>query len=338
MRQSLGVVFLLAGLLTGCAPPAPATTVRVSGHVEATELRLATEVGGRILQMPIAEGDPVSAGDLVLRLDTRDVELALQRTRAEVAAARAHLRLLQAGARREDVRQAEAQLAAARAEQSAAEAELESAARDHERFEALLRTNAGSVKQRDDAATRLKVSRDRVAGAEGRVRAAQEAVGRLRSGARPEEIQGAEARVAGAEAQVATLQKALDDATLTSPAAGIVTEKLVEPGEVIAPRTPVAVLTNLADVWADVYVSEPDVPRIGIGQPAKLFTDAGGPGVDGRVTWISPRAEFTPRNVQTADERSKLVYRLRIKANNVDGLLKQGMPIEAEIPLAAPVP
>jgi len=324
---------LLAVALLGCGPPAPASSIRASGHVEATELRLAAEVGGRILQMPIGEGDHVSSGDLVLRLDTRDTELGLQRARADVAGTRAQLRLLQAGSRREDVRGAEAQLAAARSEHSGAQAELAAAALDYQRFEALLRSNAGSVKQRDDAITRRDVSRDRVASADGRVRAAQEALVRFRSGARPEEIEGAEARVRSAEAQVATLDKALGDATLTSPASGVVTEKLAEVGELIAPRTPVAVLTNLENVWADVYISEPDVPRIRLGQPATIYTDAGGAGVEGQVIWISPRAEFTPRNVQTADERSKLVYRLRIKANNPDGLLKQGMPVEAEIPL-----
>ncbi len=116
-----------------------------------------------------------------------------------------------------------------------------------------------------------------------------------------------------------------------SPVAGLVTEKLVEVGEMIAPRAPAVVVVDLDHAWADVFVPEPTVPQIKIGQPATVFTDAGGAGIAGTITYISPKAEFTPRNVQTAEERSKLVYRVRISVDNKDGVLKQGMPVEAEI-------
>jgi HlyD family secretion protein len=118
----------------------------------------------------------------------------------------------------------------------------------------------------------------------------------------------------------------------------VVTQKLVEKGEIIAPRTPVAVVADLDHAWADVFVPEPTVPRIGLGQTAHVFTDAGGPPIAGRVTWISSRAEFTPRNVQTRDERSKLVYRVRIALDNSSRVFKQGMPVEAEIPLSPVAP
>ena len=158
-------------------------------------------------------------------------------------------------------------------------------------------------------------------------------VAKLRAGARREEIEAARARVSGAVAQIATLEKGLSDATLESPIGGIVTEKLVEQGEVIAPRAPALVVVDLDRAWADVFVPEPAVPQIKIGQQATVFTDAGGPGIAGTIGYISPKAEFTPRNVQTAEERSKLVYRVRINVDNKDGVLKQGMPVEAEIPL-----
>jgi HlyD family secretion protein len=267
----------------------------------------------------------------VLTLDRRDVELALQRARAERDQADASLRLVQAGARAEDIRQAESQVAAARADVSAATAELAAAEQDLERFEALLATNSGSRKQRDDAATRRDVARDRVAAAESRVSAAQEAVARLKAGARREEVEGARARLASADAQIATLEKNLADTTFFSPVAGLVTQKLAEPGEMIAPRAPVAVVVNLDQAWADVFVPEPAVPRIRIGQPVQVFTDAGGSPIPGIVTYISPKAEFTPRNVQTAEERSKLVYRIRVSVDNTAGVLKQGMPVEAEL-------
>lgn len=328
------IVVVLALVGAACADKPPSNKIRVSGRVEATEVRLAPDAGGRVLELAVAEGDRIAVGALVVRLDTRDTEIALARAAADHAGADAQLRLLLAGARDEDVRQAEAQVASARADVSAAQAELAAAEQDLERFEALLRTNAGSRKQRDDAATRRDVAKERLAAAESRVKAAEEGAGRLRSGARPEEIDVARARVAGVEAQQAALQKALADATLTAPVSGIVTDKLVEVGEVIAPRTPVVVLVDLDNAWADVFVPEPAVPRLRTGQAATVFTDAGGTGIAGTVTWISSKAEFTPRNVQTADERAKLVYRVRVTVDNAAGVLKQGMPVDAEMPLA----
>jgi HlyD family secretion protein len=331
MRPLIAAALALA--FASCKQDAPSDKIRVSGHVEATDVRLAPEVGGRIVMLNVKEGDRVEAGTLILRLDTRDTELAIARARAEQQAAEAQLRLLQAGSRREDVRQAEAQTQAARDDVQAAGAELEAAEADLKRFEALLEANAGSRKQRDDALLRRDVARERVQAAESRVRASQEGVVRLRAGARPQEIDAARARVAAAAAQVATLEKSLEDASLASPIRGVVSEKLAEIGEVIAPRVPVVVIIDLDHAWADVFVPETAVPRLRLGQSATLFTDAGGSGLPGTVTFISPKAEFTPRNVQTAEERSKLVYRIRVTVDNAQGILKEGMPIEADVPL-----
>jgi len=99
-----------------------------------------------------------------------------------------------------------------------------------------------------------------------------------------------------------------------------------------APRAPIVVLTDLDHAWAEVFVDEPQVPRLKLGQPATVFTDAGD-SIPGTVSFISSKAEFTPRNVQTAEDRSKLVYRVKIAVDNRQGVLKQGMPVEAEIPL-----
>jgi HlyD family secretion protein len=308
--------------------------MRVSGYVEATEVRVAPEVGGRLLDLKVAEGDRVKAGDVVAQLDTADITLALQRAAAERQGADAQLRLLIAGAREEDIRQAEAQLAAADADLAASRLEVASAERDLQRFESLLASNSGAEKPRDDAATRRDVARDRVKAGEQRVRAAAETVARLKAGARREEIDAARARLAGVDAQIATLEKAQRDATVVAPVAGMVTQKLVDEGELLAPRTPIVVVANLDQVWANVYVDEPLVPRVTLGQTAAVFTDAGGPGIDGTITFISPKAEFTPRNVQTAEERSKLVFRVKVTVNNEKGILKQGMPVEAEIRFA----
>jgi HlyD family secretion protein len=320
-------------LLIACAEEPPATEIRASGHVEATEVRLAPEAGGRVRELLVKEGDIVSAGDAIMRLDTRDAQLALDRARAEQRQAAALLKLLQAGSRREDIAQAQAQGQAARDEVAAARAELTAAAADLQRYEALLQSNAGSRKQRDDAAARRDVARERVQAAESRVRAADQATARLRAGTRPEEIEAARARLAATNTGVATAEKLLNDTTLIAPIAGVVTEKLVSVGEVIAPRAPVVVIADLVNAWADVFVDEPFIPRLRLNQTATVFTDAGGSGISGTVSYISPKAEFTPRNVQTAEERSKLVYRVRVAVVNRDGVLKQGMPVEAVLPL-----
>jgi HlyD family secretion protein len=323
---------LTALVLPACGQKAATGHRRVSGQVEATEVQVSPEVGGRVLDVAVAEGNRARKGDVIARLDTRDVDLALARARADRAVADAQLRLLQAGSRPEDIRQAEAQAIAAASEVTAAEADLASAEKDLQRYEQLLRNNSGSQKQRDEAATRGDVSKDRVASARARADAAREAVARLRAGARREEIDGARARVASADAQIALLEKNKTDATVLAPIDGIVSQRLLDPGEMAAPRAPIVVLADLDHAWAEVFVDEPQLPRLKLGQPATVFTDAGG-SIPGTVSFISSKAEFTPRNVQTADDRSKLVYRVKIAVDNRQGVLKQGMPVEAEIPL-----
>ena len=320
-------------LITGCRDAPPADRVRASGYVEATEVRVAPEVGGRLVELRASEGDRVNVGDVVARLDTTDAELALRRVRAERQQADAQLRLLAAGNRREDIQQGSAQLDATNADLAAARAELAAAEEDLKRFESLLASNSGSRKQRDDAQTRRDVARERVRAAGERVEAARAGVVRLRAGARPQEIDAARARVAAVDAQIATLEEGVRDATVTAPSAGIVTEKLVDAGEIVAPGTPLLVVADLDRAWVNVYVEEPLVPRIKLGQQASIRTDAGGQALTGTVTFISPRAEFTPRNVQTAEERSKLVYRVKVTVDNRPGVLKQGMPVDAELML-----
>lgn len=334
--KPLSAVALLA-FAAACAPAADPNQLRVSGHVEATEVRLAPEMGGRVLSLDVKEGDRVQAGATILTLDATDLALSIARAKTEQASAQAQLQLVRVPARAEDIRQAEAQVEAAKADVPAARAELAAATADLTRFELLLERKSGAQKQRDDAATRRDVARARVDAAEKRVAAAEATLARVKVGARREEVAVAASRIATTVAAIALLEDQLKDATLVSPVTGIVTEKLVEAGEVVAPRAPVVVITDLDHAWADVYVPEPAVPRITMGQTATLFTDAGGAGIPGTVTYISPKAEFTPRNVQTADERAKLVYRIRITVDNKAGVLKQGMPVDAELALA-PLP
>ena len=327
-------LWLVVTLITAaCANDTPDNTLRVSGHVEATEVHVAAEVGGRILELRVDEGARLNRGDVIAQLDTRDTALQIQRGRADREGAVAQLRLLEAGSRVEDIRQAEAQVDGGEADAMAIQADLKSAQLDFDRFEALLKANAGSQKQRDDAKARVDVTRERLRSAEERVRAARETVARLKQGARPEEISAARARVASADAQIAVLEKALADAQIVAPVAGVVTQKLVDAGEIVMRGTPLVVVTDLDNAWANLFVPEPMVPRVKLGQAARVVTDAGGEGLSGKVTFISPKAEFTPRNVQTAEERSKLVYRIKVTVDNRAGVLKPGMPVDAELAL-----
>ena len=332
MTHSVVPRCLIAGglLIAACGGAADAPAARASGYVEATDVRVAAEVAGRLLEVKAAEGDRVAVGDLVARLDTADADLALRRAQADRDQAQAQLALLLAGSRPEDVRQAAAQGQAAQADVRAAQADADAAAADLQRFEDLLRANAGSVKQRDDAATRRDVAVARVRGAQDRAQAAADTLARLRAGARPQEVAGARARVAAVDAQIATVQKALNDAVVKAPAGGVVTSKLLHAGEMAAARAPIVVITDLDHAWANVYVDERLVPQLKIGQAVALVTDAG-QRLPGTITFISPRAEFTPRNVQTAEERAKLVYRIKVTADNREGILKPGMPVEADL-------
>jgi HlyD family secretion protein len=327
------VVFATALVLASCAAPDSETETRVSGQVEATDVQISADVGGRILDLRLAEGDVVKAGDVVATLDVRDVELQVQRATAERAAADAQLRLMSAGATSEEIQQAEAQAAAAAADVTVVDAELRNAELELQRFESLLAANAGSRKQRDDAAARVEVAKERRRAGEERVRVARETLARVKRGARSQELDGARARVAAVDAQIAALQKSVADAQVVAPVGGIVTQKLADRGEMVARGAPIVVVTDLDHAWANLFVPEPLIPRVKLGQTATVFTDAGGPGIPGKVTFISPRAEFTPRNVQTAEERSKLVYRIKVTVDNSAGVLKQGMPVDAELAL-----
>jgi HlyD family secretion protein len=333
MRAALVTSLAASALAVACTDKPPDNAIRVSGHVEATEVHVSAEVGGRIVDLKVDEGARVNSGDVIAILDTRDTELQVQRARADRAGALAQLRLLEAGSRAEDIRQAQAQVEAAQADVTTIEAELKSAQLDLDRFEMLLKANATSEKERDDARARVDVARERQRGARERERAANEGLTRLRKGSRPEEIDAGRARVAAADAQIAVLEKAVRDASVVAPVSGVITQKLVDAGEIVMRGMALVVITDLDHAWANLFVPEPAVPRVKLGQSANVHTDAGGQPLSGTVTFISPKAEFTPRNVQTAEERSKLVYRIKVSVDNRAGVLKSGMPVDAELAL-----
>ena len=309
-------VVLLAFAAAACQDGDGEGLITASGHVEATEVRLAAKVAGHVEAVAVEEGTAVTAGQEIARIDATDLRLALAAAVAERAQADAERRLRLAGARREDVAEAEAHRERARAD-------LRGAQEDLQRMEKLLKSGAGTDKARDDARTRRDVA---AAGVE----AAQERLRKLKAGSRPEEIDASAARVAAADARIAQLRQQIEDAVVRSPVAGVVTEKLAEPGELVTRGGGLAVVTELARPWLSIYLPAPELGRIRLGQQAEVVTD-GGERRNGRVTFVSPQAEFTPKNVQTPDERAKLVYRVKVALDNADGLFKPGMPAEARL-------
>ncbi len=316
MKRSLVFVPLVALVAGGCGPAENDGLIVASGHVEATEVLVSAKVAGTLERLLVDEGSVVKIGQELARIDATDTRLALGAANAEIDLARAELRLRLSGARIEDVREAEALLARS-------EADLEGAQKDLDRMEGLLSAGSGTTKARDDARTRRDI-------AEASLDAARERVRRLKAGSRPEEIDAARARVAAAEARVAQLGQQLEDAVITSPVEGVVTEKLSETGELLARGTGIVVVTDLDNAWVNAYIIEPDLSRLRLGQAAEVLTDDGQTR-GGRLSFVASRAEFTPKNVQTRDERVKLVYRIKVSVENADGLFKPGMPATARL-------
>jgi HlyD family secretion protein len=313
-------VAAIALAAAGCAAHHDPGLITASGHVEATDVRIATKVPGRLVQFTLEEGDKVTSGQTLGQIDRIDLELSLDQAKAEQGQAQADLQLRLAGTRKEEIAEQEARVESARVD-------LEAAERDRGRMQALLDRGSGTTKARDDASTR----RDTAAA---QLKATQEALQRLKAGSRREEIEAARARQAATAARVAQIEQQLKDATVKSPVTGVVTEKIAEEGELLQAGASLCVVTDLADAWLTVYVAGPDLGRIRLGQEAEVRTDDGQKR-QGKVRYIASEAEFTPKNVQTRDERVKLVYRIKIGLDNTDGLFKPGMPAEARLRAAA---
>jgi HlyD family secretion protein len=321
---SLLLATLLAAVVaTGCDKPAERGIITAAGHIEATDVHIAVKIGGRLEKFTLQEGDTIELGQVLAASDTTDTLLALRQARADRDQAAAELDLRLAGSRPEDIAQAGAEVAGA-------QADLAGAQRDLDRMQDLLDRGSGTAKARDDALTRRDL-------ATARVEAAGQALARQRHGSRPQEIAAADARLAAMAARIATLEQQVADAVTRSPLAGVVTEKVAQQGELLVPGSPLCVITDLAHAWLTVFVADTDLPRLRLGEEAQVVSDDG-QRRNGHITFLSSQAEFTPKNVQTKDERVKLVYKVKVGLDNRDGLWKPGMPAEARFAVAPGAP
>ncbi|MEN1929411.1 secretion protein HlyD [Luteimonas sp. MJ250] len=294
------------------------------GNVDIREVQLAFRQPGRVVEMGLEEGDAASAGDRLALLDTRPYQDALAAAEATVRVAEAEVDKLHGGLRPQEVAQAQEALNRARAAATDAE-------RNYERQAGLLPSGASSQSTVDAA----RAARDQAVAS---VRAAEAALSQAVEGFRSEDIAAGEARLAAAQAARDQALTALADTELFAPADGTIITRVREPGSMVASQTPVYTLSLDRPVYVRAYVGEPDLGRVAPGTPVLVRSDSSGKAYRGQIGFVSPRAEFTPKTVETPDLRTDLVYRLRvvIDEDQVDGGLRQGMPVTVEVDAASP--
>lgn len=314
MKMKLAWILLpaLAGTMSSCWLEKPRPDG--SGTIECTQVQVSPQVAGRIVQLPPQEGAVLKQGDLVAQLDVRDYEIRRAEAAAALASAQAQRDLLEAGNREEDIQRAREQVKEAQAVHRAAEADVQ-------RVRKIFDNGTATQKQMDDAQAQY----DRAAAA---LSASEQTLAKMEAGSRKEEIRMAKAQVELAQARWDAADKALNDCTVMAPRDGVVTTRVREEGEYVQPGSPLITLSRLDEVWLSVYIPETSLAKVKLGQKAYVQTDSDARRFDGLVTFISPEAEFTPRNVQTTDERAKLVYRVKITLPNPDGVFKPGMPAD----------
>jgi HlyD family secretion protein len=413
------VIVLLAAIGTGVwwftRPPAAASeaiTLLGSGTIEADEtVAITTELGGRILELKVGEGDEVKAGQVLVELEKADLSAQQSQLEAALTTARANLELVSAPARAQEISAAQAQLSKAevvrdgaeltweraraladdphalearinqaQAAVDEAESELEMAKVDLKRMEIQAeaasrnQVNHDAMVQSEAAQNQLQAARVGVemaqvalAGAKRQVKhliqlrnlplpliaqanaaqavyrqaeaavlAAQANLNAAKAGAAPEDIALAKAQVREAETALAALEVQLAKQTLTAPRDGLISEKLVDPGELAAAGALLLELKDIDRVELTVYIPQDRIGQVKIGQTALVSVDAyEDQQFEGRVSYIAHEAEFTPRNAQTKEERVKLIFPVKIRLDNPDHRLKPGMPADAEILLTS---
>lgn len=351
------------------------SVIRISGNIEVTDTEVSFKIPGRVEARLVAEGEMVKAGQIVARLDRAELEHEDALRRAEVRAAEAVLAELEAGSRPEEITQADAnarrsqarheellagsrpeEVAAAEAAFERAKADAQRLAVDFERYKGLYAKQLVSAQQFDAARTAHEVAKARAREAEENLKLVKEGPRReqleqtraamlqdqarlalVKEGPRKETIAQARARLEQARQALAVAETRLGYVTLVSPLSGVVLSENVEAGEFVAAGTPVVTVGDLAHAWLRAYINETDLGRVKVGQRVRVTTDTyPDKFYEGRISFIASQAEFTPKSVQTAKERVKLVYRIKVEVTNPNMELKPGMPADAEILLTSP--
>lgn len=288
------------------------------GNVDIREVSIAFRVGGRVSEISVDEGAEIKVGAVLARLDSEPLQNNVHQAEAQLAGVQARNAMLHSGYRKEDVQQARAKLQAAQV------AALE-AKRQWQRQQALMPEAATTRRALDESQSRHEQ-------AQANVLALQEQLRLLRKGFRAEEIAESDAQLQQAQANLAGAKLALADSVLTAPSSGIILTRAIEVGSMVQAGSSAFTLSLTEPVWVRAYVAEPQLGRFNSGTQVTLSTDSRPQQpYHGIVGFVAPTAEFTPKNVETADLRTALVYRLRIVVNDPDRQLRQGMPVTVKL-------
>jgi HlyD family secretion protein len=319
MKISNNIIILSISLiLSACGSPENGDIISESGTIETDNVIISSLVSGEVKQLNVEEGAFVNAGDTLAIVDTEMLEIRLRQAEAAYKIASAQYSLLKNGAREEDLKSAESQ-------KRQAQANFDLMKTERERVENLFKSNSISKNKVDEVNARYDV-------AHAQLDAATEQLNKLKNFARPEELAQAEAGVENSTANIDLIKKSINDSHITSPISGYIVKKFVNTGETVSPLSSLFKVTdlNLAELY--VYVSETDLGRVKLGQQARIKVDSFPEKYfEGSVAYISPEAEFTPKTIQTKEERTKLVYAVKINIQNPSHELKAGMPADAEI-------
>ncbi len=303
------------------AKPAPSNEVSLSGNIEAHESLVSFKVPGRIVELPVEEGQQVQQGDLLARLEDSDFKQKVRIDEATVNVRQSNLALVLAGTR-------EQQIKALQQSVIDAQADLALKIADRDRAQQLFSKDEISAQDRDRAVTAAKRS-------EAALNAAQQHLSEAQEGPRKEDIAIARANLEQAKANLGLARINASYSTLRAPTSGVITVRQAELGEVVSLGSPVVSLADLDHIWLRSYIAETDLGRIHWGQDVAVTTDTyPGKQYHGRVSFIASNAEFTPKSIQTYKERVTLVYRVKIDIDNPNHELKPGMPADAHLQLA----
>jgi HlyD family secretion protein len=292
--------------------------IESTGTVEATEVDIRSEASGKILALYFDEGDWVKKGDVIAEIDHEKLDIELTQAKARLAETEAQLTLLIKGLRDKEVERARETLLESKVL-------LKDNKREYTRIQKLYEEEVVDLGSRDKAEAAYEAAQKRYEIAKKNYEIALE-------GSRKEEIQAGEAVKEAAEAQVKLIERRIEDATVTIPIDGVISERYVELGELMYVGSLIATVIDLTHVWVMAYVSEKNLGKVTLGRQGKVMVDSF-PHKEfiGTVTYISPEAEFTPKNIQTKEERVKLVFGVKIEVDNPDQELKPGMPADAVI-------
>ena len=296
--------------------------IKVSGNIEATEADVGFKVQGRIVSRFFEEGDWVEKGKILAKLDDEDLRQRLELARATLMSADARLSKLLAGARPEELREAEAAVHQARYD-------LENKEAHYERMKSLFARGVIPKETMDNSEAGYKI-------AKAAHQRATENYMLVKEGPRKEDIEDGRAQVIQARASLKLTETQMGYTVLRSPISGVVLVKSGEVGEVVNPGTSVLTLADIENVWLKGYIPETELGKVKWGQEVIVTTDLR-PSKEykGKVSFISSQAEFTPKQIQTEKERVTLVYRIKVDIANRDRELKPGMPADGKILLDA---